>query len=358
VKKPLLAPFFAALLIFTPLALLAAVYHASPLLVFLLSAIAIIPLAKYIGDATAELASHTNAGFGGFLNATFGNATELIVGVFALHAGLLGVVKASIIGSVLGNVLLVLGTAILAGGWKREHQKFNATAAKAGCSMLLLATIALVVPALFKDTSPQAPHITIMSLSIVVAVLMIFGYLAQLLFSLRTHKHLYRSSEEQEILVEHRPANSVTKNILILAAATIAIAFVSDTLVGSITPLVTNFGWTQLFIGVIVVAIVGNAAEHVSAIQAALRNQMDLAIGITIGSATQIVMFVAPVLVLLSLVLGHPMDLVFNLFELVAFIFAVFVTNAIIEDGETNWLEGVQLLLAYGILAVAFFLHA
>ncbi len=341
------------LLVFTPLALLASLAHASPLLVFILSALAIIPLAKYIGDATNELTSHTNAGIGGFLNATFGNATELIVGIFALHAGLLDVVKASIIGSVLGNVLLVLGTSIFVGGWKRERQKFNETAAKAGCSMLLLASIALVVPALFEATSPGASEFSLMTLSIVVAVLMIIGYGAQLFFSLRTHRHLYQSYEGES------PANwSIKKSIIVLGASTVAVSFVSDTLVTAITPLVTSFGWTQLFIGVIIVAIVGNAAEHVSAVRAALRNHMDLAIGITIGSATQIVMFVAPVLVLLSLILHHPMDLVFSIFELVAFIFAVFVTNAIIEDGETNWLEGVQLLLAYAILAVAFFLHA
>ncbi len=348
---------FLALLVFVPLALLAAVFHLSPLLVFFLSAFAIIPLAKYIGDATAELSIHTNPGISGLLNATFGNAPELIVGLFALHAGLIEVVKASIIGSVLGNVLLVLGTAILAGSWKRERQKFNATAAKAGCSMLLLATIALVVPAIFQVTysiqgsgSEVAPPV--MMLSIVVAVLMIFSYAAQLLFTLRTHKHLYISNEPAE-----EPNWTVAKALLVLAVATLAVALVSDTLVGSITPLVTSFGWTQLFIGIIVVAIVGNAAEHASAIQAAMRDHMDLAIGITIGSATQIVLFVAPVLVLLSLVLGHPMNLVFNLFELVAFIFAVFVTNAVIEDGETNWFEGIQLLVSYAILAVAFYLH-
>ena len=356
-----MAKIFFGLLLFTPLALLAAYLHFSPILTFFLSAIAIIPLAKYIGDATKELTSHTNAGFGGVINATFGNAPELIVGIFALQAGLLEVVKAAIIGSVIGNVLLVLGTAILAGGWKREYQKFNATAAKAGCSMLLLATLALIVPAIFQSTSLETSPAAIMALSIVVACMMIFAYIAQLLFTLRTHKHLYISAELSEVDVEQsrngQPAWSLSKSIMVLAIATVAVALVSDTLVSSITPLVTYFGWTQLFIGVIIIAIVGNAAEHTSAIQAALRNHMDLTLGITIGSATQIVMFVAPVLILLSLALGHPMNLVFNLFELVAFVFAVFVTNAIIEDGQTNWLEGVQLLVAYGILAIAFYLH-
>ena len=345
------------MLLFTPLALLAAFFHLSPILTFFLSAIAIIPLSKYIGDATQELTAHTNAGFGGFLNATFGNAPELIVGLFALHAGLLDVVKASIIGSVLGNVLLVLGTSILAGGWNRERQKFNATAAKAGCSMLLLATLALVVPALFQITSPNISSNITVSLSIVVALMMIFAYIAQLVFTLRTHKHLYSNEAESG---NSAPTWSISKSLLVLGVATIAVALVSDTLVGSIEPIVTYFGWTQLFIGIIIIAIVGNAAEHTSAIQAALRDHMDLTLSITIGSATQIVMFVAPLLVLVSLFLGqsHFMNLVFNPFELVAFVFAVFVTNAIVEDGETNWLEGVQLLAAYGILAVAFFLHS
>jgi Ca2+:H+ antiporter len=345
---------FFVLLIFTPLALLAAAFHFSPTLVFFLSAIAIIPLATYIGEATEHITSHTHAGLGGFLNATFGNITELIVSVFAIRVGLLEVVKAAIIGSVLGNVLLVLGTAIVVGGMRCERQLFNATAAKAGASLLLLASLSLVMPAIFQFTStPNAAHPnTLMWLSVIVSVLMIIAYLAQLFFMLGTHKHLYNTQgDAQEI------GWSMSRSLLVLTAATIAIALVSDTFVNSITNVVTTLGWTQLFIGVIVVAIVGNAAEHMSAIQAAVRNHMDLALGITIGSATQIVMFVAPILCLLSFFLGHPMNLVFNLFELIAFIFAVFVTNAIIEDGQTNWLEGVQLLTAYGILAVAFYLY-
>jgi Ca2+:H+ antiporter len=339
---------FIALLAFTPLALGASFLHASPLIVFMLSAVAIIPLAKFIGDATNALSTHTNPGVGGLLNATFGNSTELVVGILALHAGLITVVKASITGSILSNLLLVLGTAILAGGWKRERQKFNATAAKAAGSMLLLATIGLVIPAVFQLTVPMLQEPTLMQLSVFVAVLMIIAYFAQLFFTLSTHKHLYQNEENSET-----SKWSVQTCIAILGVATIAVALVSNTLVNSITPL----GWTELFIGVIVIAIVGNAAEHTSAIQAALRNRMDLALAISLGSATQIVMFVAPALVLLSLVVGHPMDLVFTLFELIALIFAVFVTNSVIEDGESNWLEGVQLLIAYIIMAAAFFLH-
>jgi Ca2+:H+ antiporter len=343
---------FPGLLILAPLALLAAYFHLSPLIVFALSALAIIPLAKYIGDATEELTAHTNPGVGGLLNATFGNATELIIGIFALNAGLIDVVKASITGSVIGNLLLVLGGAILAGGLKHERQKFNATAAKAAASMLLLATIALIIPALFASTQPSLSAATTMDLSMLVAVFMIIAYGAQLFFSLRTHRHLYKS--EAAVVA---PSWSVRMALFVLAAATVAVAFVSNALVSSITPLVTQFGLTQMFIGVIIIAIVGNVAEHLSAIRAALRDHMSLAFSIAVGSATQIVMFVAPVLVLISLLFATHMNLVFDLFELVALVLSVFMANIVIEDGESNWLEGVQLLIAYVIMAVAFFLH-
>jgi Ca2+:H+ antiporter len=343
---------FPGLLILTPLALLAAYMHLSPLIVFTISALAIIPLAKYIGDATQELAAHTNSGVGGFLNATFGNATELIISIFALHACLIEVVKASITGSVIGNLLLVLGTAIFFGGITRERQRFNATAAKAAVSMLLLATIALIIPALFSLTSTGLAAATTMDLSIFVAILMIIAYIAQLIFTLHTHSHLYTSEVEKT-----EPKWSVRKALIILAASTIVVALVSDQLVNSISPLVTQFGWTQLFIGVIIIAIIGNVAEHLSAIRAAIDNQMDLTLGIAVGSATQMVMFVAPVLVLISLLFTTHMNLVFDLFELVALVLSVFVTNAVIEDGESTWLEGVQLLVAYVIMAVAFFLY-
>ncbi|MDR3548672.1 MAG: calcium/proton exchanger [Candidatus Pacebacteria bacterium] len=339
------------LLIFTPIALLASYFHQSPIAIFVLAALAIVPLAKYIGDATDELTAHTNAGVGGLINATFGNATELIIGIFALNAGLIDVVKASITGSVLGNLLLVLGTAILAGGMKRERQQFNATAAKAAGSMLLLATIALVIPTIFAYTAPGLSGGVIMSLSVLVAILMIVAYVAQLIFSLRTHRHLYVSEKDVA------PSWSVRTALIVLACATIAVAFVSDVLVSAITPLVTEFGWTQLFIGVIIVAIVGNVAEHLSAVRAAIKDRMSLTFSIAVGSATQIVMFVAPVLVLISLFFNARMNLVFGLFELIALVLSVYVANAVMEDGESNWLEGIQLLIAYIIMAVAFFFH-
>jgi Ca2+:H+ antiporter len=341
---------FLGLLVFVPIAAGAQYIGAAPIYVFFLSALAIVPLAKYIGEATEELAGRTNPALGGFLNATFGNATEIIIGLFALHAGLIEVVKASITGSIIGNLLLVLGMAVFFGGIRREKQTFSATAAKAAGSTLLLAVIALVMPAVFLITAPESSPI-IETLSIFVAVIMMGAYVANLLFTLYTHTHLYRDVEKFD------PKWSVAKSTLVLLAATVTVAFMSEMLVGSIEPLVHVWGWTELFIGVILIAVIGNAAEHFSAITVAIKNRMDLALQISIGSAVQIAMFAAPVLVLASLFFPVHMGLVFNSFELVAIIFSVFIVNSISEDGESNWFEGLQLLAAYAIIAVAFFFH-
>ena len=344
--------FFLSLLVFVPLTFIAEFFGLSPVVLFILSAVAIVPLAKYIGESTEELTVYTGPALGGLLNATFGNATEFIIGAFALHAGLIEVVKASITGSIIGNLLLVLGTAIMCGGYNRKEQKFNATAAKAAGSTLLLAVIALVIPAVFLQTSGAGSSHLVEELSVAVSVLMIIAYCASLLFSLRTHKHLY---EEEVAKVEAKW--SKLKSLTILFVATIAVAFMSEILVGSIEPLVARLGWTELFIGVVFVAIIGNAAEHVSAITVAIKNKMDLALQVSIGSATQIAMFVAPALVLVSLFFRNHMSLVFNTFELVAIIFSVSIVNAIVEDGESNWFEGLQLLAAYIIIAVGFYFH-
>ena len=346
---------FGPLLLLIPLAIVAEVLHFSPITVFLLSAAAIIPLAKYIGDATEDLAVRTNPAIGGLLNATFGNATELIVSIFALQAGLVEVAKASIAGAIIGNLLLVLGTAMFLGGRKRERQQFNAIAAKTACSMLVLATTALVIPAIFLITAGDKHANDVGTLSVLVSLLMIAAYIANLFFTLHTHKHLYKNEEEDERAIA--PKWSVSKAVTILFIATVFVAVLSEILVCVVRPVVAQFGWTELFIGVIVVAIVGNVAEHLSAITAALKSKMDLSIAIAIGSATQVVMFVAPVLVLVSYMFAQPMNLVFNTFELVAIVFSVFVTNAVVEDGESTWFEGFQLVIAYIIMAVAFFLH-
>jgi Ca2+:H+ antiporter len=344
---------FKTMLIFVPIAVIAHIYNFSPLVIFIVSAVAIIPLAKYIGEATEELSVYTGPALGGLLNATFGNATELIIGILALQAGLIDVVKASITGSIIGNLLLVLGSAIFFGGINRKEQKFNATAAQTSGSTLLLAIIALVVPAIFLQTTSSASNAPLVEkLSIVVAIIMIISYLASLIFSLYTHKHLYT-----EDVGKNEAKWSIKKSVIILLISTIVVAFMSDYLVGVIQPLVTNFGWTQLFIGVIFVAIIGNAAEHTSAITMAVKGKMDLALQVAIGSATQMAILVAPALVLVSLFFQTQMNLVFSTFELVAMVFSVFVVNAVIEDGSSNWFEGFQLLAAYIIMAVAFFFH-
>ena len=319
---------------------------------FFLAALAIIPLAKYIGEATEVLAVYTGPAAGGLLNATFGNATELIIGIFALKAGLVEVVKASITGSIIGNLLLVLGMAMLFGGLKHKRQKFNLTAALTGSSTMLLAVVALVVPAVFLLTAPEAGTRIIDELSIFVAVFMLITYAASLLFMLRTHKHLYTGEAGK------REAKwSRAKSLAVLAGATVAVAWVSEILVSSIELIVESFGWTELFIGVIFVAIIGNAAEHSSAIIMAVKNRMDLSLQIAVGSSAQIAMFVAPLLVLISLFFTKQMSLVFNSFELIAITAAVLIANQVVQDGESNWLEGLQLLAAYAIIAVAFFFH-
>jgi len=343
---------FLGLLVFVPATLAAHYLNFPPLLVFFISALSIVPLAKFIGEATEELSIHTGPALGGFLSATFGNATELIIGIFAIKAGLIEVVKASITGSIIGNLLLVLGMAIFFGGVKFKKQIFNKTASLATASTLLLATIALIVPAIFLQTAPKVGGAIIEKLSLAVACLMILAYVADLFFTLKTHKHLYL----QEV-GKFESKWSVKKSVLILLAATLAVAWMSEILVGSIEPVVAIFGWTELFIGVIFVAIIGNAAEHVSAITMALKNKMDLAVQVSIGSATQIVMFVMPALILISLMFKTHMSIVFNPFELIIIVASVMIANLIIEDGETNWFEGLQLVVAYIIIAVAFFLH-
>lgn len=343
---------FLGLLLFAPLTLFVEYTHAAPLLVFGFAALAIIPLAKYLGEATEHLASHTTPALGGFLNATFGNATELIIALFALNAGLITVVQASLTGSIISNLLLVGGLSICAGGWNREKQVFNRTGVQATGITLALSVVALVIPAIFLQTAPGVDMSIIERLSILVAIGMIISYIGSIFFSLHTHKHLY--TEEIAKVDSHW---SVQKGLFVLLATTLVIAWMSEILVGTIEPLVASLGWTELFIGVVVVAIIGNAAEHASAITVAIKDRMDLALQISLGSAAQIAMFVAPVLVLASLLFQEQMNLVFNMFEVIAIVLSVLIANLAVQDGESNWLEGLQLLVAYFIIAVAFFLH-
>jgi len=345
--------FFVVLLVFTPITIAGSIWGFPPTALFFLSALAIVPLAKFIGEATEELSARSGPAFGGLLNATFGNATELLVGVFAIREGLIEVVKASLTGSIIGNLLLVLGMAIFVGGAKYKTQKFNRSAAHASASTLLLTVIAITMPAILFQSAPSpSGSITTESLSVFVSILMMTSYLASLWFALHTHVHFYPNE-----MAQYEAKWSITKGITILGLTTIAVAWISDILVHSIEPVALDLGWTQLFIGVVVIAVVGNAAEHTSAIVMAFKNRMDLSLQVSIGSATQIAMFVAPVLVLASTFFPHPMSLVFNTFELAAIILSVLMVNQVVGDGESNWFEGLQLLVAYGIIAAAFFLH-
>jgi Ca2+:H+ antiporter len=315
-----------------------------------------------LGHATEHIAEKTGEGIGGFLNATFGNAAELIIALMALNKGLHEVVKASLSGSIIGNILLVMGASFLAGGLKHKTQKFNASGARTLATMLMLACIALIVPAMFHylvlGNGNAVSLENDLSLEISLVLLVIYGF--SLLFSLRTHKHLF--SEPKEIIEtenndpKHGAGWSMKKSIFVLAIATGLIAYISEILVGSIEHAAESFGMTSIFVGVIVVAIIGNAAEHSTAILVAMKNRMDLSIGIAIGSSVQIALFVAPVLVLASYFLGPaPMNLVFSPAELVAIIAGVAIISQISGDGESNWLEGLQLLAVYLILGIVFY---
>jgi Ca2+:H+ antiporter len=347
------------LLGFVPVAIILAVVaperHTA---IFITSAIAVLPLAAYIGKATEALAEHLGGGIGGLLNATFGNAAELIIGALALHEGLTDLVKASLTGSIIGNVLLVFGASALYGGIKHPVQRFNRTAAGLGTTMLLLSVIGLTVPGVFHLlvlTKPNAPEL---KLDTEIAVVLLITYCLSLVFTLRTHRALYghgQAGQPPDTPASPRAA-SVKSSVLILLVATAGVAVVSELLVGAVTETSRELGMTELFVGVIVVALVGNAAEHYSAIVLAGRNQMDASIGIAVGSSTQIALFVAPVLVLLSYVIAPaPMDLLFTTFELVAIGLSVVCIAFIAHDGETHWMEGVQLLAVYMILALGFF---
>ena len=324
-------------------------------LIFLMACLAIIPLAGWLGRATEHLAHHAGEGVGGLLNATFGNAAELIIAVMALKKGLYPVVKASLTGSIIGNVLLVLGAAILAGGMKFKQQKFNATAARAQSTLLTLAAIALIMPAVFHYLAGPGAQIRENSLSLEISVVLLIAYGAHLLFSLHTHKQLFGGTGGEEAETGEKPL-SLRNAVLMLIGATALIAWVSEILVGSVQEAAQAFGMTSVFIGVIVVAVVGNAAEHSTAVIMALKNKMELSMGIAIGSSLQIALFVAPALVILSRFVGpRPMDLVFTPAEVLAVFVAVLITGQIASDGESNWLEGVLLLAVYLILAVMFY---
>ncbi len=352
---------------FIPAAVVLELAHGSATLIFFVAAAAVIPTAALMGRATEELAAKAGPGIGGLLNVTFGNAPELIIALFALEAGLQEVVKASIVGSILGNVLLVLGAAMVAGGIGRggEVQRFDKTAANVQSTMLFLAVAALMMPAIFELIEGRGlpgigPELvtfdsTVEKLSLAIAVVLMLTYIIGLAFSLRTHKDIFNPVAEtgQD---EDLWGWSTRKSVGALAIAGVAVGLMSEILVGSITDASETVGLSEFFVGVIVIAIVGNAAEHWVAVLVAYKQKMNLAVNIAIGSSAQVALFVAPALVFASFVIGpEPMPLVFNGFELGAIVIATLVANQVTQEGESTWFEGVQLLALYVILALAFF---
>lgn len=326
-----------------------------------------------MGRATEHLAEHLGQGVGGLLNATFGNAAELIIALFALSKGLTGVVKASITGSIIGNILLVLGFSFLTGGLKFREQKFNRTAAGTSATALSLAAIALIIPTIFHRAAGNIPVqfggwtlAKERQLSLAISVVLLLTYALTLVFSLVTHKNLFTGQPAEDTAREAGDDESeqgageaetwtVRKAIGVLLVATAFVALISEFLVGAVEKASETLGLTEVFVGVIVVAIIGNAAEHSSAILMALRNKMDISLGITLGSSLQIALFVAPLLVFSSYLFGHPMDLEFTLPEVVAVVVSIFIVEQMSSDGESNWIEGVQLLSVYAILAILFY---
>jgi Ca2+:H+ antiporter len=346
------------LLIFVPIAIvLEYVVHARPEWIFVSSCLAIIPLAGLMGKATEHLAEHVGEGIGGLLNATFGNAAELIIAIMALRAGLYDVVKASLTGSIIGNILLVFGLSALVGGVRFPVQTFNKTAANLGTTMLTLAAIGLVVPAIFHYVVAGSPVVAEQDLSLEISIILITTYVLSLVFTLRTHRHLYCGGHGEEADEAMGTEGwSTGRSLLVLLIATAFVALMSEFLVGAVVATAKSFGMTEVFVGVILVAIIGNAAEHSTAVLMAIKNKMDIAINIAVGSSIQIALFVAPIMVFLSYVIGpQPMDLIFTNFEVLAITLSVAIMALISQDGESNWMEGVQLLAVYAILGIAFY---
>lgn len=361
------------LLVFVPIAAVLELTGADPPWIFVASALAIIPLAGLMGRATESLSGKLGPGLGGLLNASFGNAAELIIALMALQRGLHDVVKASITGSIIGNVLLVLGLSILVGGVRYPRLRFNSTAASTGSTLLTLSAIGLVVPAIFHRLMRGQSVTHEKELSLEIAIVLFVTYVLSLVFSLYTHKHLYAGQPGPAGPAEigeppgpavhaphgHEPGTagawSAGRAVAVLVGATALVALMSEFLVGAVEHTAHVFGMTEVFVGVILVAIIGNAAEHSTAVLVARKNQMDLALHIGVGSSIQVALFVAPVLVFASYLMGQPLDLLFTPFEVLAVVASVAVLNLVCQDGEANWLEGVQLLAVYVILALAFY---
>ena len=350
------------LLIFTPLAVILELLHVGYVTLFVITAIAIIPLAKLIGDSTEHLSTHYGSTLGSLINVTFGNAAEIIIAVVAINAGLLELVKASITGSILGNIMLIFGLSMIAGGLRQKEQLFNKENAGLQSSLIFLALIGLAIPTIMSitilnaDSESQAAKIQILSDS--VAILLLFVYVVGIVFTFFTHKYLFvspHSNASENKMKQNHNHWSKKKSFFMLGVSMIGVIVVSEILVGSVEKTSKEFGFGEMFVGAIIVGIVGNAAEHSSAIVLARKGKMDLSIGIAAGSGTQIALFVVPILVLVGIVLGQPFTLQFTLYELATLFLAAIIMNLIAFDGKSNWFEGVMLTSVYIIIAIGFF---
>ncbi|MGK7947074.1 MAG: calcium/proton exchanger [Microcystaceae cyanobacterium] len=354
---------FLIMLVFLPLSLTAEYLEWNATFVFVTAALAIIPLAAFMGTATEEIAVVVGPNLGGLLNATFGNATELILALVALNSGLVDVVKATITGSIISNLLLVMGFSMFLGGLRYKEQTFQPIAARLNASSMNLAVVAILLPTAVQYTSTGLKEITLQNLSVAVAIILIIVYALTLLFSMKTHTYLYEvgvaeieeGEEEKAMEAEKKP--NLGFWVFILLIVTLGVAFESELLVSTLEEATDSLGLTFLFTGVILIPIIGNAAEHATAVTVAMKNKMDLSVSVAVGSSMQIALFVAPILVIAGRFLGQPMDLELNPFELVAIVVAVLLANSISSDGRSNWLEGTLLLATYMILGFAFYFH-
>lgn len=351
---------FAALLIFVPISLLAEWLHWGALTVFITACLAVLPLAAWMGTATEEIAIVVGPSLGGLLNATFGNATELIIALVALKAGAVNVVKASLAGSIIGNLLLVLGFSMFLGGLRYKEQEFQPTVARINASTMNLAVIAILMPTAVNYTSTGVDEPIMQRLSLVVAAVLIGVYLLTLFFSMKTHSYLYDVGVEAEQgggLTEAGEKPNLWLWVGVLLVVTLLVAIESELLVGALEEATQQLGLTKLFTGVILLPIIGNAAEHATAVVVAMKDKMDLSVSVALGSSLQIALFVAPVLVIAGWFFDQPMDLNFNPFEFVAVSVAVLIANSVSSDGRSNWLEGTLLLATYVVIGAAFYFH-
>ncbi len=347
------------MLAFIPIAIAAQQLQLNPVLVFTAAGLAIIPLAAWIAHSTEGIADVVGPSIGGLLNATFGNATELIVSIVALRAGLVEVVKASITGTIVANLLLALGLAILIGGIRFKEQSFQPTVARINASSLNLAVVVLLTPTAIHLTSEGLQESTLINFSIVLSILLLVFYGLMLYFSMKTHSHIYQiaDSEIGHVIEAEDARSTLWRQVGVLLICTIALVFVSEILVSSLEKAIATLGLTDLFVGVILIPIFGGAVEYITAVTFSIKNKMDLAVAVAMGSSLQIAMFAAPLLVLIGQLIGQPMSLEFNSFEVLAVAIAVFITNSISSDGKSNWLEGAMLLVTYIVVATAFFFH-